>query len=124
MKNKNKKSQVNSLFRYIPTATQEQYIRRNSYSYPSNNSAIQQIFNFYSKQSYAIGVNATFDRQYQESNSLNLAKFFHFCRDFNIKFLNRQELQDLFKKCATQGSNVTLEEFEQIFSLLPQIYCN
>ncbi|CAD8166962.1 unnamed protein product [Paramecium octaurelia] len=118
MKNKNKQSELNSLFRYIPTATQEQDTRRNSYSYPSNNTVIQQIFNFYTKQSYSIGVNATFDRQAQESNQLNLAKFFHFCRDFNIKFLNKQELQDLFKKCATQGSNITLEQFEQVFSLL------
>ncbi|CAD8068975.1 unnamed protein product [Paramecium primaurelia] len=118
MKNKNKQSEVSSLFRNVPTATQEQNTRRNSYSYSTNNTIIQQIFHFYSKQSYAIGVNATFDRQYQESNQLNLAKYFHFCRDFNIQFLNKQELRDLFKKCATNGQNINLQQFQQLFSLL------
>ncbi|CAK81496.1 unnamed protein product (macronuclear) [Paramecium tetraurelia] len=118
MKNKNKLSEESSVFRNVPTATQEQNTRRNSYSVPSNNTVIQQIFHFYTKQTYAIGVNATFDRQSQESNQLNLAKFFHFCRDFNIKFLNKQELQDLFKKCATNGQNINLQQFEQLFSLL------
>ncbi|CAD8091967.1 unnamed protein product [Paramecium sonneborni] len=118
MKNKNKLSEESSLFRNVPTATQEQNTRRNSYSISSKNSVIQQIFQFYTKQSYAIGVNATFDRQYQESNQLNLAKFFHFCRDFNINFLNKQELQDLFKKCSTHGQHINLQQFEQLFSLL------
>ncbi|CAD8070825.1 unnamed protein product [Paramecium primaurelia] len=118
MKNKNKLSEESSVFRNVPTATQEQNTRRNSYSVSSNNTVIQQIFHFYTKQSYSIGVNATFDRQYQESNQLNLAKFFHFCRDFNIKYLNKQELQDLFKKCATNGQNINLQQFEQLFSLL------
>ncbi|CAD8086683.1 unnamed protein product [Paramecium sonneborni] len=118
MKNKNKLSEESYLYRNLPTSNQEQQNTKNNYSFSSNQSIIQQIFQFYTKQSYALGVNATFDRQQQECNQLNLAKFFHFCRDFNINFLNKQELQDLFKKCSNHGQNINFQQFEQLFSLL------
>ena len=69
------------------------------------------VFEFYSKQAYVSGKHATFERQLMESNSLDITKFMHFCRDFGLE--PREEMVELFKKVGNYSKYIDFPQFEQ-----------
>ena len=91
------------------------------------------MFDYYCKQSYATGKNATFDRIKHESNILTMNKFMMFCRDFVIiagsskheheqqtELVKMADLVEIFKKNSTNYKEMSLQQFNEALSKIAE----
>jgi hypothetical protein len=89
------------------------------------NYALEVLFDYYCKQSYATGKNPTFDRIQYETNILNVNKFMVFCKDFELlhtgaksdesgyDYPKMAELVEIFKKHSENYKDMNFEQYKR-----------
>lgn len=108
----------------VPKGVQKQPTTEREILPFSTAEALETVFDFYCKQSYATGKNATFDRIKHESNILTMNKFMLFCRDFavisgskqdneEVELLKMPDLVEIFKKHSINHKEMTFQQFTE-----------
>jgi len=75
------------------------------------NNALQEIFEYYSKQHILAGYTPLFSNIEQKKSHLDLNEFSKFCIDFRIPII-RQKLVEIFKKSTSNFKTMTFKEFK------------
>ena len=97
----------------------------------SAQAGINEIFSFYSKQQFSLGISPTFEAISKNLEILTLSKFLYFCKDFRlIQSKNNSNkngaklslVHDIFKKNSDFVRDMHLYQFSQSLSDIAEVY--